>query len=1151
MLAMLSIRKSVEVLRKAIVRMFDKSLQMVKGVFAGAMRNAVEGGAMITAFLCVLCMCFSIAANSQTISLSGKEITLKKAISAVEKQTGMLVLANKELLDLAKPVAITSQKMPLKNFLDVVFKDQPLKYVIEGNSVLISRNPDYVVSDVKPIPRAEISIPQQQIVTGVVTDSTGTPLAGATIEVRGKRISTATDENGRFEIPADNGDMLVISYVGFTTREVVVREGRQLSIILMHSGIGLGEVIVIGYGTQRRAVVTGAVESVRGTELAKAPTTHLTTSLAGRMTGVVVNTRTSYPGNESVLINIRGKSTWQGASPLVIVDGIANRSGWERINTDEIESISVLKDASAAIYGSRAANGVILITTKRGNTGKPVLNYRGDVGFTKLSRLTPMTRSWQYAQYFTEAKRPGYIFTPEDIEKFRTNADPNLFPNYELNDYVLANSAPQTTHTLSLTGGSEAVKYFISGRFLNQKSIFKDAVDDFKSYNVRSNIDVNATKNFKLGLNLSLRRDDKVRAAGSYADNGYFEDVLGTDPTRPMYYENGYPASIYDKNLAERIQGKQGEIKDGTFVLNSQLTARWDLPFLVKGLYLEGTGAYDFTSVRTKEFSKSYDFYSYNNATGEYVNLNTEPVLSRYLYDYMYNAHRYTVNARVGYDKVFNRVHNISAFAAYEQFSMNTEWINGTRSSFLSDQIPYLFMGAIDGQKNDGSGSETAYRNYFGRIAYAYDSKYLLDFTLRRDESLTFPPDQRVGWFPGISVGWRLSEEDFIRNNYKMIDNLKLRASYGQMGSDNVGAFQYLASAALRPGTESMVFGPEGAVVPTLYITGTPNPNIHWEVANSYNVAVEGSLWNGKLGFELEYFFSKRSNILARRNASIPLYTGLSLPDENIGKAQNQGFEILLTHANRIGEFKYDVGVNLTHTANKIIYMDESPRTPDYQKREGHPIDSWLVYLTDGIFNTKDKFDNTPVKRAGAQLGDLVYVNVDGDNSISDNDRVRLYSSSLPKYTFGIPMNFEYKNFDLSLLWQGQAGVKTYVNPTTRNGDINIPMWLYENRWTPETAGTATMPRAFYHRSESYNTISSDFWLRDASFLRLKTAQLGYTLPKRISEKASMSLVRFYVSGFNLLLFDKMKDYDPEVVNSLGVFYPSTKVFNIGLMVTF
>ncbi|MCK4464454.1 MAG: SusC/RagA family TonB-linked outer membrane protein, partial [Bacteroidales bacterium] len=573
-----------------------------------------------------------------------------------------------------------------------------------------------------------------------------------------------------------------------------------INITLAEEIIGLEEVIAIGYGTKKKATVTGSIATAEGAELQKTPATNLANTLTGRMTGVVVNTRGSMPGAESIYINIRGKGSWRGGSPLIIIDGIANRYGFEKLNPNDIESISVLKDASAAIYGSRAANGVILVTTKRGKEGKPTIEYTSDFGLTQPTRIPEMCRSWQYATYYTEAERSGYMWTDEEIEKFKQGTDVNLYPNYDIKDYMLQSVASQNMNTLSLRGGTDAIQYYVSGRYLYQDSYAKDGIDDFNSYSIRSNIDAQVNKNFTLALDLSGKRDDVRRAsgsgytqaygAGSDIDVGWFEEYF-TDPTKPIYYENGFPAPIYGNNIVERIKGEAGEKNNGSATINSQITARWELPFITKGLFLEGTGAYDFINVRTKEFSKSYDLYSYDASTGEYSNMNVNPVMNRSVYDYYYNSHQYTLNGKFGYERTFND-HSISTFVAYEQYSINTEWINATRSTFLSDQIPFQFAGDANTQKNDGSGSEYAYRNAFGRIAYNYKEKYLVDLTLRRDESLKFPKDIRVGWFPGISVGWRLSEEPFIKDNMEAIDNLKLRASYGQMGSDNVGAYQYM-----------------------------------------------------------------------------------------------------------------------------------------------------------------------------------------------------------------------------------------------------------------------------------------------------------------------------------------------------------------------
>ena len=1089
--------------------------------------------------------------QSTKLSFTMNNSSVEDVLAKIESESEFFFLYSPKLIDVNKVINIDVKSQKIPDVLDQLFVGTDIDYIILDRQIILTS---------KQLSSKLFKKTYQPVkVTGTVTDaSSGEPLPGVNIVVEGTTQGVITDLNGKFsiEIPDENS-VLVFSYVGYLAEKVPYNGQTSIDMQMVLEIKELNEIVVVGYGKQKKATVTGSIATVKGDELKQMPATNLSSMLASRMTGVVVNTRSSAPGAEKVEINIRGRGTWQeeGAVPLIIIDGIANRSGFANLNPNDIESISVLKDASAAIYGSRAANGVILVTTKRGKEGKPTIEYTGNFGITRPTRVPAMTRSWQYAKYYTEAQRNGYMWTDEEIEMFKAGTNPNLYPNYDLEDYVLQDAAPQTTHTLSLRGGNSSVKYYVSGRSLYEDSYFKNGIDDFRGYNILSNIDANVTENLTLSASLSGKRNDIRRAVGSGTfdniDIGFFEEMLGTDPTKPIFYENGLPASIYDHNIVENIEGKAGEKDNRTSIINSQVTTRWQLPFITNGLFVEGTAAYDFSNVKIKEFSKSYDLYSYNNSTGEYLNLNTNPVMNRGLRDYFYNSYRYTLYAKLGYQKTFFEDHSFDGFIAYEQYSINTEEIEATRSTFLSDQIPFQFVGDPTTQKNKGTGTEFAYRNFFGRLAYNYKEKYLLDFTLRRDESPKFPENNRVGWFPGISAGWRISREAFMKERFGFVDNLKLRASYGQMGSDNVDDYQYLATAAIYEPFDSYVFGSDPSVVSTLYFTGTPNPNITWEVANSYNIALEGSLWQSLLGFEAEYFFSKRSNILAPRDASVPVYAGMTLPDENIGKAQNQGFELMLSHRKRLRDFSYEVKGNFTLTANKIIYMDESPNVPDYQRREGHPINSWLLYLTDGIFNTQEEFDATPVKREGARVGDIKYIDANDDGVINDLDKVRLYESSLPKIIYGLNFDFHYKGFDLTMFWQGQADAKTYINPATRNGDINVPLWMYDNRWTPENAEEATMPRAFYHRSESYNTLDSDFWLKDASFLRLRSLELAYNLPKKIISKVSLSNARVYVSGMNLLLFDKIKNYDPEVVNELGVYYPATKVYNIGVNLSF
>jgi TonB-linked SusC/RagA family outer membrane protein len=491
----------------------------------------------------------------------------------------------------------------------------------------------------------------------------------------------------------------------------------------------------------------------------------------------------------------------------------------------------------------------------------------------------------------------------------------------------------------------------------------------------------------------------------------------------------------------------------------------------------------------------------------------------------------------------------MDAFVAYEQYTSNNEWISASRSVFLSNQIPYMFFGGTSNQQNDGKAAQTAYRNIFGRLAYNYDEKYLVDFTLRRDESVKFADGRRTGVFPGISAGWRLSKESFIKDHFRFIDQLKLRASWGMAGSDAVSDFQYLQTYVLGSGYG---FGTQPQSYPTINSSGIANPFITWEVSNNTNIGLEGSFKNSQFGFEVDYFISKRNNILAKKNASVPTYTGLALPDQNIGKTQNQGVELLLKYNNRIAkELTYNVNFNFTYVKNKVLFRDESPLIPDYQKAAGHSIDAYTLYKANGIFHTQKELDDAPAKYPGTRVGDIRYVDFNADGVINSKDRVKMNESPIPELIYGLTLGIKYKGFSVNTLLQGQAKAKVWLNPTTRNGNINIPVWMYKDRWTATNPG-GNMPRAFNNRSETVNELTSDFWLRDASFLRLKTVEIGYTIPERTVRNLGIQNLRLYVSGFNLLTFSKMDgDYDPEMNNALGVYYPQTRIFNAGVNLTF
>ena len=1123
-------------------------------------RQTLKTMKLIAVILFAACIQVSARGYSQ-ITLSETNSPLQKVFQEIQHQSGYDFVSTYETLKEAGNVTVTVHNVSLQKALEECLKGKPLTYVIIGETVVIQlkgkdfhNNSNNIVS-LEPLSLSPIEI------HGRVVNQKGEPLQNVSVLIAGTKIGTATNSDGRFTLTtSDNNNIfLEISSVGYQTKKVSVGKQTEINVTLEQDIAGLNSIVVVGYGTQKKIDVTGAVGTISGKELTQSPSADLSNSLAGRLAGVIVNNRSGAPGDDVAQIFIRGKGSWNDNGPLIIIDGIANRDGFDRINPQDIESISVLKDASASIYGSRAANGVVLITTKKGKIGPTTFSYDGNFGFTEPTRLTKFVNSWQAATYDNEVNENLFqtpLYSADEIQKFKDGSDPNLYPNYNIYDLMLNKSAPQSRNSLSVRGGTNEVKYYFSGSYLDEGSYFKQGVDNFKSYNLVSHVDAQVSKNMEISLELMGRLDRKQNASqgnglaepfgGSSSEE--FEEMLVNPPTLPVFYTNGLPANIYGHNLVEGVQGKGGITTAGQNVLNSQVSFKWNLPFILNGLYLSGIGAFDYNNSTNKAFTDTYDYYQYDATDSTYGNENVNPSLGRSLNQSSQNLYGKTANLRLGFTRNYG-FHNIDAFIAYEQYDMNYELISAQRSVFLTDQLPYLFFGGTQNELNNGTADQTAYRNTFGRIAWNFKEKYMAEVTMRRDESVKFAPDKRVGYFPGFSAGWRLSEEGFIKNHFNFIDNLKLRGSWGQSGSDAVGDFQYLATYVLGQG---YAFGSQAVTSPSISASSVPNPNITWEVANNSNIGLDGDLWHGLLGFEMDYFWSKRSNILAPRNGSVPSYTGLVLPDENIGKTLNQGIEILLKHHNRLSRnLSYDITGNFTFVKNKVLFKDEASNIPDYQKQAGHSIDSYLLYKTDGIFETQADVDKTTAKYPGTQVGDIKYVDVNGDGNIDSKDMVMVDENPTPRIIFGLTIGINYKGFSISSLIQGQAEAKVLVNPMTRNGNLNIPLWMYNDRWTIDNPN-AKMPRAFNNRSETVNELPSTFWLRNASFARLKTVEVAYSISPALLKNLGITQLRIYANGFNLFTIDKMKgDYDPEMNSSLGVYYPQTKIYNLGVNLTF
>lgn len=962
---------------------------------------------------------------------------------------------------------------------------------------------------------------------------------------KGSKNGTVTNAEGEYSIEVSEGAILIFRTIGYITKEVKVGEKTVINVKMLQDIKKFGELVVVGYGTKKKKTLTGSIVNVKGEILKKSPSISLSNSLAGRLPGVIALNRSGEPGQDVAQLLIRGKSTLGFSGPLIVIDGVPGRGGLNQIDPRDIESISVLKDASAAIYGARAANGVIIVTTKRGTIGKPVISYAFNQGVSIPTRIPEFASSAELATFQNEqlvANGQPKKFTPDEIEKFRNGTDPLNYPNTDWTEVALKDMSTQSEHSLSVRGGSNVVKYYLSGNISNQEGIFRNGITDFKVLGGRSNVDVNITDNFKVSLDLSFQQQN--RTYPGISTSNLIKTIWRNYPYLVDVYPNGLPGDGVERGDNPLLMASEaaGYRKNKTNLYFTKLSFDYEVS-QVKGLGIDGFIAYDKTYDFNKIFRKPYSVYSYDKNSDTYIEKGArfydKPELSE-RYDYLKN---FIGNIKIKYKKSFNN-NSISAFVAMEFAENKTNFFSAMRRNFISTAVDQLYAGNENNQVTDGSASEFSRKNYFGRISYQFKNTYLLDLNFRYDGSSAFSEDNRWGFFPGLSVGWRISEEEFIKRNLSFINNLKIRASWGQMGNDAIDPFQYLQTYSF---TNGVFLGEQKSLNKGIVRGVAPNPDITWETATTMNIGLDVGLWNDLLGMTLDIFKTKRSDILVQRNASIPVFTGLNLPLENIGIVENKGFEIELWHKNNIGNFSYSIRPNFAFARNKIINIDEAAGILEWQRRTGHPMGSDLYYIPIGIYRSQDEIEKTP-HPAGTVINDLQYKDVNDDGAINDKDKVRLNKTSTPEITFGMSLLLGYGNFDLSVLFQGAANSwRYYWFPQGLFG--NVLQEMFENRPTPDNPDSK-YPNLTYDDSQ-VSALPSEFWLEDASYLRLKNIELGYSLSENILSKFGINGLRFYLNGFNLLTFDKLKWFDPEGDSNRGYFYPQNKVFNIGINLTF
>ena len=999
---------------------------------------------------------------------------------------------------------------------------------------------------------------QNIAISGTVTDQTGEALIGVNISVKGTTLGNMTDIDGKYtlSVPSENS-VLVFSYIGYRTAEVTVGSSRTINQVLDEDTQMIDEVVVVGYGVQRRVTVTGSVASVSGDQLKASPTTNLSNAMVGRMPGVIGWQNSDEPGGGGTTIRIRGTNSLGHKDPLYVIDGVPGRAGgMDRLNPNEIESMSVLKDASAAIYGSRAANGVVLITTKRGKEGKPTITYSGNAGFSQATRLPEVANAFEYATMVNEIDKysgrdPRY--TSEDLRMWQDGSDPWGHPITNWYDASLKKASPTYRHDLGISGGNDRVRFYTNFAVNGEDGLYKNSANRYDQYSVRTNLDIKLNDYLSIAYSNTNRMQVTNYPARGAGD--LFSAMVRSKPNLPAFWPTGEPGPDieYGDNPVVRATSEAGQDIYKEYFIQNTLRATLKVPG-VEGLTLIATGSYDQHFKNRRRFETPFILYTWDGNPEHTLTPSKRGPSDPQLEERREDQNDWMTNFVASYDKTFGD-HNIGVTLGIEAQESSYRLVRATKRFFISDALDELNNAPIRDQDMEGRSWKEARLNYFGRASYNFKERYLFEFLFRYDGSYRFPKDSRYGFFPGASAAWRVSEEDFWKENVSFIDYFKLRLSLSQTGNDvlldsdnNVDrTIQYLNTYGF--GTDYL-FG--DVFQKTLNPTRTPNPYITWEVGTTYNVGIELKTLGNRLSFESDVFYHKRTNMLIERNASLPLISGITLPKENLGEMENKGIEALLSWNDRAGKLNYGISFNMTYAKNKLLFWDETPNVPEWQRRTGKPVNTPLRYIADGVFNTQEELDNYP-HWANARLGDIKYVDYNGDGVINADDRVRQNKNNDPTFVFGINPTLEWNNFDLKMLFTGSMGGTAYIWRERAGEAGNFYKFMYEKRWTEENP-MVEHPRVYNRENEYWSRGSGDegntYYEFSRNYLRLKNFELGYTFNIPAVRKIGVQNLRMYVSGTNIFTLDKLKVQDPES-EDVGNRYPLRRMWNAGASITF
>ncbi|MEX6690686.1 TonB-dependent receptor [Danxiaibacter flavus] len=1156
----------------------------------GKTNNTIFLAMKLTVYiLLVACLQVSAKGSAQRVSIVRKNVALKEVFKEIQKQTGYTVFCNYKILEKAKNVDVDISKGSLEELLNATLRTQGLDYNIEEKMIVVFEKKQD--EDDLFLPGAALP-PPATIITGKVLDENGEALVGAYVLLKGTKTGVATGEKGEFaiSIPDDVAKVLLITYVGKQSVEIKLGDKREITVNLLTSIEDKQEVIIVGYGSQKRENLTGSVGTVKSERLADRPTASPATLLQGLAPGVTVMQSGGYPG-AGASIKIREVATWQGSTdPLYVIDGvIRNASVFASLNPSDIDNLSLLKDAaSASIYGMQAGNGVILVTTKRGNSDKTQISYNGSYTTNKPTVKPPRMNAFEaytfankaFAQKGLPANDPTF-YSDDELEYFKTHS-------YDWVDETWRDPW-NTNHVLSMSGGAKNVRYYVSGGYLSQTG---SSSNKYNKYNLLAKLDgqINSSLSFTLDVNASWDKGDRPYWAYDYGDpnlSNIYNRLLMVTPGRPAFI-NGLPVGNFDNtNTANLAEGAGGYIRPYNSNISPTFQLKYNIPG-IKGLSAKGMFAYNTYNGYTKTFANAPYIYYFKTAgqhnhiitdeldsarTGGYKILDQAQTAgagaSQVLSETWTINSNYQLDFMLNYNRVFGE-HNISAFVAYEQLKSWGKYITGKGNYF--DNLNFQeFNGASTSPANRTvSGNQqnlAGQASYFGRIDYNYANKYMLGVTFRADGSYIFPPENRWGYFPAASAAWNISNENFFAGLRKTIDYMKLRFSYGITGSNNTAAWQWQQNYTFN--SNSGVYLGNGNP-PSTVLGGTINPNITWEKNRNYDLGLDVSMPNRLISATIDLWAKKTKDILGQRNASIPSTVGASLPAVNYGKASAKGIEIAVSHENKIGNVFYRVGANWSTSTNKYIEVDQAASVRDPENKIGKPVAGWITgYVSEGIIRTQADVDAILSKNgAGFTIfgnapkpGMLLYKDIRGplgqdkpDGKIDGNDAIPLSFNGIPRVNYGLNFTVGWKGLDVTAIFAGIA--KYDIMPTDvyvrrpLPGNNNLKIW--QNAWTPETAATADMPSPVWNDWQigSNAEVASTFWMNNGAFLRLKSLIVNYNLPQAWFRHTQLQNARIYFSGENLHQWNHTGYYDPERGGDFRQ-YPLMKSFTFGASVNF